>query len=534
MALHWTKWPNAFDIWHEWSQTEPEKYNEADQLKTWESFDRPYDRRRITLGTIFHLATEQGWSERTLSPSQVHPDFRTDLGNTRLFVRRHGENIRYIPEWQKWIVWNDNHWKVDEDGKIFRLVKETVEAIYPAALKLTDDDQRDKLLKHAIRSQAAARLFAIEELARNEADVVLSVRKLDADPWLLGVQNGVIELKTGQFRAGLREDYITKRSDVTFDPEAQCLRWNDFLDTVTGHDAELKAYLQRMVGYTMTGLVREEVLFFLWGTGNNGKSTFRETVHTILGEYAIAADAGLLVGGKVPGGATPEIARLKGCRLVAINETAENDSLNETRVKYITSQDTITARHLHKEFFDFDPTHKGYVATNHKPIVHGSDVGIWRRIHLIPFTVALDKVGPIEKDFRERRLLPEISGILNWAVEGAMIYCRDGLNPPTTVLAATDDYRKDMDIVGDWLSDRCELDAHAAVPTATAYADYVGWAQAETGWALKQLKFRRNLTDRGFKGKKGTGGQRLIEGLKLKSRTPPGLGVVGRVADRWS
>ena len=214
--------------------------------------------------------------------------------------------------------------------------------------------------------------------------------------------------------------------------------------------------------------------------------------------------------------ATPEIARLKGRRFVAINETAENDMLNETRVKYITSQDTIAARHLHKEFFDFDPTHKTFITTNHKPVVHGTDVGIWRRIHLIPFTIALDKIGKIERDFRERRLLPELSGILNWAIEGAVIYNRDGLNPPATVLAATEDYRKDMDVVGQWLTDRCERDPHAAVPTRTAYADYVLWAEGEIGWVLKPLKFRRNLTDRGFKAAKGTGGQRLIQGLKLK------------------
>jgi putative DNA primase/helicase len=272
-----------------------------------------------------------------------------------------------------------------------------------------------------------------------------------------------------------------------------------------------------MVGYAMTGSVREEVLFFLYGTGNNGKSTFREVLHALLGEYAMAADASLLLERKSPGGATPEIARLKGCRFVAVNETAENALLNETRVKYITSQDTIAARHLHKEYFDFDPTHKTFVTSNHKPIVYGTDVGIWRRIHLIPFSVSLDKVGEIEKNFRERRLLPELSGILNWAIEGAIIYGREGLNPPVSVLAATEDYREDMDVVGQWLTDRCELQEHATVPTSVAHMDYKSWAESEIGWALSQLKFRRNLTERGFKGRKGTGGQRLVEGLRLKA-----------------
>jgi putative DNA primase/helicase len=289
-----------------------------------------------------------------------------------------------------------------------------------------------------------------------------------------------------------------------------------------------------MIGYTMTGSVREEVLFVLYGTGNNGKSTFREIVHAILGDYAIAADASLLVERKMHGGATPEVARLKGRRFAAVNETAENDLLNETRVKYITSQDTISARHLHKEFFDFDPTHKTFITTNHKPIVHGSDIGIWRRIHLIPFTVALDKVGNVEKDFRERRLLPELSGILNWAIRGAVMYCRDGLNPPPIVLSATEEYRKDMDVVGQWLHERCELEVHAAVPSKIVYADYQRWADGEIGWVLSPLKFRRNLTERGFKAAKGTGGQRLVQGLKLKPVNAAIMGLVaaGRLAGR--
>jgi putative DNA primase/helicase len=452
----------------------------------------------------------------------------------KLFVRRHGENIRYIYETQKWIVWDDNHWKVDEDGAVIRLVKKTIESIYTTALELGDDPRRTQLLKHAIKSQAEPRIFAIERMARSDAAAVLSVRSLDPNPWLIGVQNGVIDLKTGQFRPGQREDYITKRARAIFDHNAQCVAWNAFLDTVTGRDANLKAYLQRMVGYAMTGSVREEVLFVLYGTGNNGKSTFREVVHALLGEYALASDASLLIERKTSG-ATPEIARLKGRRFVAVNETAENDLLNETRVKYITSQDTIAARHLHKEYFDFDPTHKTFVTTNHKPVVRGADVGIWRRIHLIPFMIAIDKIGKIEKDFRERVLLPELSGILNWAIEGAIVYSREGLNPPATVLAATEDYRKDMDVVGQWLADRCELQEHATVRTNVAYADYAQWATSEIGWVLSPLKFRRNLTNRGFKSGKGTGGQRLIRGLKLNPLNATAMTAIagGRPPGRW-
>jgi putative DNA primase/helicase len=275
----------------------------------------------------------------------------------------------------------------------------------------------------------------------------------------------------------------------------------------------------------LTGSVREEVTFFLWGTGNNGKSTFREALHALHGDYALAADASLLTEQRTRGGATEEIARLKGCRFVAVNETNENDRLNEARVKFITSQDTITARYLYAHLFDFFPTHKTFIATNHKPIVRGTDEGIWRRLHLIPFTVTIPKEA-VEKDFRERRLMPELAGILNWATEGVAAYLKEGLNPPPIVRAATDDYRQDMDVVGQWIEERCVCEPSVSVPSSAAYLDYVHWAQEETGWTLSRLRWRRNLSDRGFRPEKGSHGRRDIAGLRLKSAGIPLITVV--------
>jgi putative DNA primase/helicase len=196
-------------------------------------------------------------------------------------------------------------------------------------------------------------------LARAEEGVTISAERLDADPWLLGVHTGVVELRHGTFRPSLREDLVTKNAGTTFDPNADCPNWDQFLRTITNNDRDLQTYLQRMVGYMLTGSVREEVCFIFYGVGRNGKSTFRETVHTMLGSYALAADANLMIERKTSGGATEEIARLKGKRFVAINETAENDQLNETRIKFITSQDMITARNLYGHYFDFYPTQGG-------------------------------------------------------------------------------------------------------------------------------------------------------------------------------
>ncbi len=462
-----------------------------------------------------------------LDPPDI--DFHTDLGNTRRLINRHGRDICYIPEWKKWIIWNAGRWEVDDDGAVMRLAKDTVEAMYSDAMSVSSKEERDALLKHAIKSQAEARLRAMVALAQSEAAVVRSAQKLDADPWLFGVQNGVIDLKTGRFRRARRKDLITKRANVTFDSNAQCLEWLNFLDTVMGHDAALQAYLQRAVGYMLTGSVREEVMFVLHGIGNNGKSTFRETLHALLGNYALAADAALLTERKKAGGATEEIARLKGRRLVAVNETAENDHLNEARIKFITSQDTITARNLYGHLFDFFPSHKTALTTNHKPIVRGTDEGIWRRVQLIPFTVTIPK-SEVERDFRERRLMPALLGILNWALAGLADYLKQGLSPPEAVQASTQDYREDMDVVGQWITERCELDSSATCATAEAFADYQQWANEEVGWTLGKLSFRRNLADRGLGAKKGSGGRRMIVGLRLKSSVPAAK-VIGRHKD---
>ncbi|MEH2565032.1 DNA primase family protein [Bradyrhizobium sp. AZCC 2289] len=457
------------------------------------------------------------------SAINVAGDFRTDWGNARRLKARHGADIHYVDEWNTWIVWNDTtgRWEIDRNGAVMRLAEETVFAIFNEALTLNSQANRNELLRHAMRSQSEARLTAMINLARAEEGVTVSAEVLDADPWLLGVQNGVIDLRQGTFRPALREDLITKCAGASFDPNAVCPNWAQFLQTVTGNDADLQSYLQRVTGYVLTGSVREEVIFIPYGTGRNGKSTYRETVHSLMGSYALAADANLLVERKVQGGATEEIARLKGKRFVAVNETAENDQLNEARVKFIISQDMITARNLYGHFFDFSPTHKAFVTTNHKPIIRGADEGIWRRVHLIPFLIAI-AASAVERDFRERRLVPELSGILNWALAGLAAYLKEGLNPPKSVLASTQEYRSDMDVVGQWMQERCEPDAHATIATGAAYNDYSFWANEEVGWALSKLKFRRHLGDRGFTSAKGTGGVRLIAGLRFKLINGPG------------
>jgi putative DNA primase/helicase len=441
----------------------------------------------------------------------------TDLGNARRLVRLYEEDIRYVHAWRKWLVWQDGHWRKDEDGSVIRMAKSVVEQMFAEAALINDESRRTATRAHALRSQSAQRLAAMVKLAETEIEVVLPVEKLDADPHLLGVQNGVIELPTGQFRAAQRTDYITKIAGVAYDADAKCPHWDAFLKKIL--DKELIKYLERVNGYLLTGLTGEEVMFIPWGRGSNGKSTYRETIFALLGDYAVGAEASLLITSKKSGGATPDLARLHGRRLVTVNETEQNDHLNDSRVKFITGHDVITARNLYEEPFDFTPTHKTFLTTNHKPIVKGTDEGIWRRIHLLPFikVIAIEERDP---NFREHKLLPELPGILNRALEGLKEYWNIGLQPPAGVTDATKEYRDDMDLVGNWIEERCEVNPAAEEDTAyqettaNLHFDYEEWAKGSVGFSMSTIALGRELVNRGFKQKK-VKQVRGISGLRL-------------------
>jgi putative DNA primase/helicase len=436
----------------------------------------------------------------------------TDLGNARRLIHCHGNDLRYVPTWHGWMSWADGHWRRDEDGAAMRMAKATVEQMHTEAMQTSDENARTSLRAFAIRSQSAQRLAAMVKLAESELEVVACIEKLDADPLLLGVRNGVIDLKDVTFRAARREDYVTKIAGVAFDPKATCPNWLKFLEKIFPAD-RLRGYLMRATGYLLTGLTDEEVMFVLWGRGSNGKSTFRETLFALMGDYAVGSDASLLITSKRPGGATPDLARLAGRRLVTVNETEQHSQLNEQRVKFITSHDVITARNLFEDPFDFRPSHKTFLTTNYKPIVKGTDDGIWRRIHLLPFTTIIAK-GDRDPSYREKKLLPELSGILNWALEGLRAYWSEGLNPPPEVTEATDEYRVEMDIIGSWIEDRCQSLPDAEETTAALHMDYEQWAKREIGFAMSTIAFGRELANRGFTSKKVKRG-RGVRGLKL-------------------
>ena len=295
----------------------------------------------------------------------------SDLGNAQRFAAMHGNSARFCYPWGKWLAYDGRRWRVDESGEVERLAKSTIKAMYSEALTLPDD-QRAALTKHALETERrAARIAAMIDLARSELGIAVQPEQLDCDPWLLNVQNGTIDLRSGKLRPHDRADLATKIAPVSYDPEATCERWEMFLHSIFAGKASLIDYVKRLLGYSLTGDVREQILGIFWGSGSNGKSTLLNLfMSDLLGpDYALKAPHELLM---VKGDEHPtERADLYGKRLVAAIETDDGKRLAESLVKELTGGDAIRARRMRENFWEFRPTHKLVLCTNHKPSIRG-------------------------------------------------------------------------------------------------------------------------------------------------------------------
>lgn len=447
-----------------------------------------------------------------------HKNFkRTDIGNAERMVHRHGSNIRYNNSFGKWYLWDGNRWREDKINEIFQIAKDTVRAIYEEASKADDSDTRTSLVQHALRSESRARIEAMVSLAKSE--VPIQPNELDQDIWLFNCTNGVIDLKTGELRPHKREYMITKLSPVAYDPKAECPTWQQFLnDIFQDEQGKVKQdtidFLQKAVGYALTGDTLEQVLFFLYGTGRNGKSTFMNLIKEIFGEYGKQTNADTFTvkkGDRV----NNDIAALKGARLVAATESEEGARLAESLVKQLTGGEPVQARFLHQEFFEYIPQFKIFFTTNHKPIISGADEGIWRRIRLIPFTITIPEVK-LDKEL-PLKLRNEMPGILRWMVEGCLKWQQEGLGVPQEVQDATNSYRDEMDTLGNFLQECCLIHANAKSKCADIYNTYSDWCSNNGEYELTKNKFNRKLEERGFKKKTSTGGYLYFFGIGIKA-----------------
>ena len=446
--------------------------------------------------------------------SQIVDDslHHTDMGNAQRLVERHGTNLRYCFDSGKWLIWSGRSWTADNDGQVDRFAKETIKSIYCEASCSANISDRGNLAKHALKSEAEGRLRAMVNLAKTESSIPVKQSMLDADPWLLNCGNGTIDLRTGKLLAHDRSNLCTKEVAIAFDSDAKCPTWIAFLVRVMADNRALVKFLQRAVGYALTGMTSEQVLFFLYGTGANGKSTFIETCRNLVGDYAQQADFDTFVP-KENGHPRNDLARLAGSRFVAAVEAAQGRKLAENVIKQATGGDAITARFLYREYFEFSPQFKLFLVANHKPVIVGTDEAIWRRIRLIPFTVT------IPPDERDKQLLEklhrELPGILSWAVRGCLDWQRDGLGEPEAVWTATESYRREMDVMADFIDESCVVGEDETEDAGLLYGKFKEWSEQNGEGDLTQKKFGAQLRERGFEaGKKR--GNRCWVGLRLR------------------
>ncbi len=441
----------------------------------------------------------------------------TDLGNARRLVERHGENLRYCSLFGRWLVWDGARWAMDEDGRIVERAKETALSIHAEALSFGGSTERDKIrdavLAWARKTEGRDRISAMVNLAQSDPMVTTRPEDFDRDPWLLNTENATIDLQTGDPRERRRSDLATRLAGVRYDAKARCPRFDQFLLRVMDGNDALIAYLRRVVGFCLTGIPPDREMFFLYGRGRNGKSTLMELLHELLGEYSrkVAAET-LLAKPNTQGDGIPnDLARLCGARLVTSAELPENRRLNEARIKDLTGRDRITARLLRQEFFEFEPCFKLFMYGNHKPVVRGSDDGIWDRLKLIPFAVRIsdDEVDP----HLPGRLRAELPGVLNWALTGCLEWQNGGLRHPDEVKAATAAYRGEMDRLQDFRGDCCQEGDPTALQSKPRdlYDAYCGWSGESGETPISETAFALELRQRGFDRKRsGTSGRRWL------------------------
>jgi putative DNA primase/helicase len=420
------------------------------------------------------------------------------------FTRRYRHDWRFVAAWGKWLMWDGQRWRTEDTLGAIDLVRNVCRH---AALKAASP-------KTAVKLAAASTMSGVERLARADRRHAGTADEWDADIWLLNTPGGVVDLRTGRMRAHERTDRMTKISTAV--PRSECPTWRVFLSDVTGSDAELMDYLQRMVGYCLTGVTSEHALFFLYGTGANGKSVFVTTIATILGDYAANAPMDTFMETRSDRHPT-DLAGLRGARFVASIETEQGRRWNESKIKTITGGDKVSARFMRQDFFDFFPQFKLLVAGNHKPSIRNVDEAMKRRLHMIPFTVT---IPPERRDGKlTEKLLAERDGVLAWALEGCLLWQRSGLRRPQSVLDATDEYFEAEDAMGRWLEDRCVLHANAKALTFELFNDWKQWAEVNGEYLGSMRRFSDALLARRFEKWRNGSGVRGFVGIGLKEPT---------------
>ena len=411
----------------------------------------------------------------------------TDYGNAERLAARYGSQIRFDTASRRWYMWDGRRWAPDNTLEIERMAKEVARGIYREASEEVDPERRDRLVRWALRSEAQARIQAMISMASSEPGIATAPGSFDIDPWMFNVLNGSIDLRTGTLKPHSQSDMISRLAPVVYDPNARLELWDRFLEDATGGDGELQRFLARGSGYSLTGQTAEEVLFFIHGPAAAGKSTFVEALKSTMGDYSVTSDFETFLQRSFTGGIRNDIADLAVARFVSSIEVEEGKRLAEGLVKLITGGDTVKARHLYHEGFEFVPQFKLWLVANHAPRVRDDDTGMWRRILRVPFehVVPAQRRDPTVK----AALKDPVHGgpaILAWMVHGCLEWQRTGLAIPPVIERATAEYRHNMDPLRDFIEQYCIVTPLAQAETGQLREAYERWG-SENGLGPRDL-----------------------------------------------
>jgi P4 family phage/plasmid primase-like protien len=442
----------------------------------------------------------------------------THVANARRLVAHYQPTLRYVVG-VGWILWTGEFWRPDPTSDaalatgfvadLAQVIAAEAAALYAEAARTTDKAARKALYTLAIerghwaaQSEQATTISAGLKLAKHA--LLLDHERINPDPWLLNCQNGTLDLRTGTLKPHDPADLITHLAPVTYDPMATCPTWERFLKEVFAGDHEMVAFMQRAIGWCLTGVVQERALFLLYGSqGHNGKTTLVELVRDLLGTageegfgYARKVEATTFMKSKNHEDNLRKAAQLAGARFVYSSEIDEDHRLNEQLIKDMTGGDTMEARRLYKEAFNFKPTFKPWMYGNHKPEIRGTDDAIWSRVKLVEFPVSFANRTDDELPTKLRK---ELSGVLNWALTGCLAWQQKRLNPPPKVLATTEAYRKEQDTIGQFLTECCLTgEDYMQCKASALYAAYRKWVEANDMPLLSQRRFGGYLTTHGY------------------------------------
>jgi putative DNA primase/helicase len=462
------------------------------------------------------LAKMRARKEKKGTPEAIGGFPLTDAGNGERLVAEHGEDLRYCHDFREWRWWDTTRWSVDRTAEIYRRAKLTVRGMIARASEIEDHDQRKALCRWSFDCESRSRLENMVAQASKEAGVATLSSDFDKSPWLFNCENGTFDLESCEFRQADKNDLLSKCSPVIFDPVAKCERFKDFLTEILPSE-NIRKFLQLSLGYSLSGHAWEKFVWFLIGElGDNGKTTFIEAVRHVFGEEDYAANMNfnslLQREGQGPSG---DIARLRGSRFVSACESDQGQRISAALLKRLTGGgDKITASFKYKDEFEFTPTHKLWLATNHPPQLAADDDALWRRVARVPFNVRV----PVER--QDPRLLDKLkaegAGILNWMLEGWKLYRVEGLKLPDEIRETTAKYRDELDVVKDFINERTEIDPGASVPSSALYTDFKRWFEQTRGKRAQppnQNNFSKRLTKMGFESKHSRTGN-IVRGLR--------------------